>query len=116
LSVTQKTQVESLTGMGFPPARAARAVLRYDDDTKVLCIHTTLLIITYCFQVLDFLFAVGQLEEKKYSGDSAETALISCKEDVAKVRKRKKCFDLPDLNHCLFVSTGYRVFGQSGTV
>ena len=33
----QKTQVETIAGMGFPPQRVGRAVLRFDDDeTKVM--------------------------------------------------------------------------------
>ena len=33
-------------------------------------------------QVLDFLFLVGELEEAQYNGDSAETALIACKDKL----------------------------------
>lgn len=36
-------------------------------------------------KVLDFLFLVGKVEEEKYTGDSAETALIASKEDANKV-------------------------------
>ena len=37
-------------------------------------------------QVFDFLFLVGQLEEKGHGGDSAETALLACGEKVDEVR------------------------------
>lgn len=36
-------------------------------------------------QVLDFLFLVGELEEAKFDGDSAEIALVACKDDFEKV-------------------------------
>ncbi len=35
--------------------------------------------------MLDFLFLVGELEEARYNGDSAETALIACDDNIEKV-------------------------------
>jgi hypothetical protein len=35
--------------------------------------------------VLDFLFLVGELEDSKYDGNSAETALIACEDNLEKV-------------------------------
>ncbi len=39
----------------------------------------------FFFQVLDFLFLVGELEEKGYNGDSAEMALLTHDKDITKV-------------------------------
>ena len=40
----------------------------------------------FCVSLLmDFLFLVGKLEEQKFSGDSAEAALVACKDDESKV-------------------------------
>ena len=36
--------------------------------------------------MLDFLFLVGELEEAKFHGNSAETALIACKDKLDDVR------------------------------
>ncbi|XP_064390185.1 mucin-2-like isoform X2 [Halichondria panicea] len=69
LTVSQKSEVKSLSGMGFPLPRVARAMLRYEGDNT---------------KILDFLFLVGRLEEQKFSGDSAEVALIACKDDESK--------------------------------
>lgn len=37
-------------------------------------------------QVLDFLFLIGELEDAKFDGNSAETALIACKDNLDEVR------------------------------
>ena len=38
LSSDQKTEVNSISGMGFPPQRVARAVLKYDSDRSKVCV------------------------------------------------------------------------------
>ena len=48
---------------------------------------------------------MGELEDAKFNGNSAETALITCKDDLEKV---KGC------HYCLIVdSTLYHIPGQS---
>ena len=37
--------------------------------------------------MLDFLFLVGEVEEKGYNGDSVEAALLNHNKDVAKVKR-----------------------------
>ncbi|XP_003387213.1 PREDICTED: leucine-rich repeat extensin-like protein 5 [Amphimedon queenslandica] len=69
LTPAEKESLESISSMGFPPTRVARALKKYENDNQ---------------KVFDFLFLVGEIVDKGYNGDSAETALIAHKEDVEK--------------------------------
>ena len=85
LTAEQRSQVQSISSMGFPSPRVARAIKRFEgDQTKVTlpCNHEAFCLHHLCDQVLDFLFLVGELVEAKYNGDSAETALIACKDKL----------------------------------
>lgn len=72
LSSEAKVFVNNLTAMGFSRSRAARAVQKFGADEK---------------EVLDHLFNVDKLVEKKYTAAQAETGLQLFKNDVQKAEQ-----------------------------
>lgn len=39
LTMEERAQVQSMAGMGFPPQRVGRAMLRFQGDQTKVCVH-----------------------------------------------------------------------------